>query len=71
MVFSRESGETFIGYFTRKRIEKAMELLRNTSLRTAEISERIGYDNPHYFSTVFRKFTGLTPTEFRSKSQPH
>lgn len=71
VVFSRESGETFIGYFTRKRIEKAMELLRNTSLRTAEISERIGYDNPHYFSTVFRKFTGLTPTEFRSKSQPH
>jgi two-component system response regulator YesN len=67
VVFSRETGETFIGYFTRKRIEKAKELLRSTSLRTSEISDRIGYENPHYFSTVFKKITGYSPTEYRNQ----
>lgn len=70
VVFSRETSETFIGYLTRKRIEKAKVLLRSSSLRTSEISERIGYVNPHYFSTVFKKITGFSPTEFRSQSQP-
>jgi two-component system, response regulator YesN len=70
VVFSRETGETFIGYLTRKRIEKAKELLRSTSLRTSEISERIGYENPHYFSTVFKKITSFSPTDFRNQAHP-
>jgi len=68
VVFSRETGETFIGYLTRKRIDKARELLRSSTLRTSEISDRIGYENPHYFSTVFKKITGLSPTEYRSQA---
>lgn len=67
VVFSRETGETFIEYLTRQRINQARLLLRTTSLRTAEIAERVGYDNPHYFSTVFKKITGQSPTDFRSQ----
>lgn len=68
VVFSRETGETFIGYLTNKRIARARELLRSSSLRTSDISDRIGYENPHYFSTVFKKMTGYSPTEFRNQS---
>lgn len=68
VVFSRETGETFIGYLTNKRIEKAREYLRSSSMRTSEISDRIGYENPHYFSTVFKKVTGFSPTEYRNQN---
>jgi len=64
-VFSRETGETFSEYLTRIRIGKAKELLRTTSLKSFEIADRVGYGDPHYFSTVFKKNTGFTPIEFR------
>ncbi len=64
-VFSREIGETFKEYLTRVRIEKAKELLRTTSLKSFEIAYRIGYKDPHYFSFVFKKNTGLSPRKFR------
>lgn len=64
-VFSRTTGETFIEYLTRQRMAKARELLRMTTLPTAEVGQRVGYSNPRYFYAVFRKFTGQTPTEFR------
>jgi two-component system response regulator YesN len=70
VVFSREVGETFIEYLTRVRISKAMELLRATSLTASEIGYRVGYQNPRYFSSVFRKATGLPPNEFRRQGEP-
>jgi two-component system response regulator YesN len=69
VVFSQETGETFKEYVTGIRIKKAKELLRTTSLRSYEISLQIGYNNPHYFSYLFRKNTGLSPTEFRLQAQ--
>jgi two-component system response regulator YesN len=65
VLFSREVGETFIEYLTNRRIRKAMELLRTTSLTSSEIGYRIGYHNPRYFYSVFRKVVGLPPNEFR------
>jgi AraC-like DNA-binding protein len=47
------------------RINKAKELLRMTHERSTDISYEVGYNDPHYFSYVFRKATGLSPTEFR------
>lgn len=64
-VFSQETGMTFKEYVTELRIAKAKELLRTTTLRSLEIADRIGYNDPHYFSYVFRKNTGLSPKEFR------
>jgi two-component system response regulator YesN len=64
-VFSQETGRTFKEYLTEVRIAKARELLRNTALKSFEIADQIGYSDPHYFSYVFRKHTGVSPTEFR------
>jgi two-component system response regulator YesN len=68
-VFSQETSQTFKEYLTEIRIRKAKEYLRMTPLRSIEISYRVGYNDPHYFSFVFRKNTGLSPSEFRSQAQ--
>lgn len=68
-VFSEATGRTFKAYLTELRMKRAKELLRTSSLRTAEISDQVGYNDPHYFSLVFRKSTGLSPREFRLQSQ--
>ena len=68
VVFAREVGETFIEYLTNVRIHRAMELLRTTSLTSSEIAYQIGYHNPRYFYSVFRKVAGLPPNEFRRRA---
>jgi two-component system response regulator YesN len=65
VVFGQETCKTFKEYLTETRIKRAKELLRTTTLKSSEIAYQIGYTDPHYFSYVFRKNTGLTPTEFR------
>jgi two-component system response regulator YesN len=69
VVFSQETCQTFKEYLTEIRIKKAKELLRMTAKRSAEISSEVGYSDPHYFSYVFRKNTGLSPTEFRLQAR--
>jgi two-component system response regulator YesN len=68
VVFSQETCQTFKEYLTEIRIKRAKELLRTTSLRSADIAYRIGYNDPHYFSSVFKKNTGLSPIEFRTQA---
>jgi two-component system response regulator YesN len=68
VVFSQETGSTFKEYLTDIRINKAKELLRMTGLRSVDIAYQVGYNDPHYFSSVFKKHTGLSPSEFRSQS---
>ena len=65
-VFSQEMQMTFVEYVTRKRMEKARELLRDTDMRANEIALAVGYKNPHYFSFVFKKTQGCTPREYRA-----
>ncbi len=64
-VFSQQMGITFTEYLTTLRMNKAKELLSATSLRSSEIALAVGYNDPHYFSYLFRKQTGMTPSEFR------
>jgi two-component system, response regulator YesN len=66
-VFSQETCQTFKEYLTEVRMNKAKELLRMTTLRSADIAYQVGYNDPHYFSSVFKKNTGLSPIEFRSQ----
>ncbi len=68
-VFSQEIGETFRDYLTNLRINRAKELLRSTDLKSSEIALQVGYNDPHYFSTIFKKNTGLPPQRFRAQSQ--
>ena len=67
VVFSQETCQTFKEYLTELRLTKAKELLRMTTLRSADIAYKVGYNDPHYFSSVFKKHTGLSPMEFRSQ----
>ncbi|MBI3170733.1 MAG: response regulator [Chloroflexi bacterium] len=67
VVFSQETAQNFKEYLTEVRINKAKELLRMTSLRSADIAYQVGYNDPHYFSAVFKKHTGQSPIEFRSQ----
>jgi AraC-like DNA-binding protein len=63
-VFSQETGETFIEHLTNARLQRAKELLRTTA-RSSEIAYQVGYNDPHYFSYVFKKNVGIAPSEFR------
>lgn len=63
-IFKSFTGETFIESLTKKRIEKAMDLLTDTSLKIYEIAEKVGFSDPQYFATTFKKYTGKTPKSF-------
>lgn len=52
-------------YYTRLRMEKARLLLRETDLKVREIAARLGYDDPFYFSNVFKKCVGVSPEQYR------
>lgn len=65
MVFSQQMGQTFIRYLTTYRMNKAKELLRCTGKRSSIISMEVGYKDPHYFSYLFKKTQGMTPTQYR------
>lgn len=65
MVFSQETGDTLIHYLTEYRMNKAKELLKCTCKKSSIIAAEVGYKNPHYFSYLFRKTQGVTPTAFR------
>lgn len=64
-IFSKQTGQTFIKYLTDFRMMKAKELLRCTGKRSSEISLEVGYKDPHYFSYLFKKTQGVTPTQYR------
>lgn len=65
MIFSQQIGQSFIKFLTDFRMEKAKELLRCSSKRSSEIGLEVGYKDPHYFSYIFKKTQGVTPTQFR------
>ena len=64
-LFSQNMGQTFIEYLTNLRMNKATEYLRCTSMRSSEIAGEIGYKDAHYFSYLFKKTQGMTPSDYR------
>lgn len=66
-MFKRETGKNFVDYLNDIRIEKAKELLKDISLKTYEVAEKVGIPDAHYFSRLFKKYVGITPTEFREQ----
>jgi len=67
-VFSAETGETFRDHLSELRITRARELLRSTSMSNSEISDAVGYSDPHYFGAVFKRMMGQTPQQYRGQS---
>lgn len=66
-LFKERMDGTFIDYLTQKRIERAKSLLTKTKLSLKEICFNVGYRDPNYFSRVFKKITGKTPSTYRKQ----
>ena len=68
-VFSQQGGQTFTEYLSFLRLNRAKELLRTTDSKSSQIAYDAGYNDSHYFSYIFKKNTGLTPSEYRQQYQ--
>jgi two-component system response regulator YesN len=64
-MFKLHTGANFVTYVTTKKLNKAKLLLEETNLRLAEIATHIGYPEPRYLSQLFKKYEGMTPSEYR------
>ena len=67
--FKKALGISFNAYLTSVRMRKAEQLLSQTNTRIHEIAQAVGYDDSRYFSRIFHKVYGVTPTEFRMAIQ--
>ena len=64
-MFKKETGQAYIAYLTEVRLDKAVELLGKTDDKTYIIAAKVGYQEQNYFSYVFKKRFGISPTKFR------
>lgn len=65
-LFHEQCGETLVNYAVRIKINRAKDLIRENNLNFAQISSRLSFDNPQYFSRVFKRYTDMSPTEFKN-----
>ena len=68
-VFRKATGQTPIEYLVRLRIQRAMEMLRNSDLSITEIALEVGFNDSNYFTRQFRRALGLSPRQFRAGKQ--
>lgn len=64
-IFRNETGQYIKDYMTELRIEKAKQLLREGKMNISEVANSVGFDNFSYFSTIFKKVTGVSPSEYK------
>lgn len=64
-IFHEHTGESLSSYASRKKMERAKELLRTKGLNISQISERLSFENPQYFARSFKRHFGMTPSEYR------
>ena len=70
VIFKKETNITFKNYLIQTRIEKAKELLEKTDLKIYDIAEKVGYNNTRYFSELFQRTCGKTPSQYRARNNP-
>jgi two-component system response regulator YesN len=68
-MFTRELGKGYVDCLNEIRMEKAKELLKDVRLKTYEVAEKVGIPDAHYFSRIFKKYIGVTPTEYRERGR--
>lgn len=66
-IFKKAQGDTIVQYHLKLKIAEAKRMLREEKLTVSEISERLGFESPAYFSRIFTKLSGMSPRAFRSK----
>ncbi|WP_068777178.1 helix-turn-helix domain-containing protein [Paenibacillus sp. FJAT-26967] len=66
-LFKKKTGETLIHYLHRTRVEKAIEFLTTTDLPVNRICQNVGFMNDNYFIKIFKRMTGMTPSQYRMK----
>jgi two-component system response regulator YesN len=67
-LFKKKTQSSFHKHVTKTRIERAMALLKENDFRTYEVAEMVGYSNAQYFSVSFKKYTGISPLQFKNKA---
>ena len=67
-LFKKQTGATFTEYVTSLRVNLACNLLKTTDLTVAEVADKVGFNDYYYFTRVFKKNVGETPTSFRDKN---
>ena len=65
-LFHEQTGETIANFAILQKIKRAKQLIRDGNLNFTQISDKLSFDNPQYFSRVFKRVTGMTPSEFKS-----
>jgi two-component system response regulator YesN len=65
-LLKRRLGTSFVEYLADYRIARAKELLASSDMRSYEVAEAVGYPDARYFAAIFKKRSGLTPSEFRA-----
>ena len=68
-VFKKKTGINFVEYVTRVKMERAKKLLSTSLYKNYEVSEKLGYRTPDYFTQLFKKYVGTTPLEYRLSMQ--
>lgn len=68
-IFKHEMGMNYTQYLTDCRMERAKEMLIQENAQVQEIAEALGYSQAHYFSKIFKQYTGLTPSEYMRKKR--
>lgn len=66
-IFKKETGQSFISYLTQERLRQAVYLLENSMDKNYMIAEKVGYSEPNYFSYVFKKHYGVSPSKYRTQ----
>ena len=62
--FRKETGESLVSAFSRMKIDRAKEMIREKKYNFSEISERLSFSSIHYFSRRFKAISGMTPSEY-------
>lgn len=66
-IFRQQTGVCFVDYLTEIRMNKATEFLRNSNMNISEIAEEVGFIRSRYFTEIFKKRKGMTPSEYRNR----
>ena len=65
-IFKQETDYTILEYILQQKIKQAKKLIREKNMNFTQISDKLSFDNPHYFSRVFKRVTNMTPSEYKN-----